>query len=298
MDHDIVLSLFLSLISVLVFLSVGEFVHVCLFIYLMVFHATFNNISVILWQLVSLVEETGVPGENHRSFTSHWQLYHIMFIEYNSLRAGGKLTTLMVIGTDCIGSYKSYYHVITVTTAPSCLYCFEKCIYMYCKRVYSSVTLMILSFLDNKPDVTNNINMLSYIPVPASQYWHQLTSVLNGVHLKKPHKTVKSHFGIYLNLRVTNSNAFTELFTTLRYMCLLPIYQWVDKYSCVLNHNCENHSSADKSRITINFFIALISVLLMLKPSHPCWILSRIESNLSFSVYTVLLLLWVESNNC
>jgi hypothetical protein len=31
----------------------------------MVFNATFNNISVILWPSVLLVEETGVPGENH-----------------------------------------------------------------------------------------------------------------------------------------------------------------------------------------------------------------------------------------
>jgi len=29
----------------------------------MVFNATFNNISVISWQSVLLVEETGVPGE-------------------------------------------------------------------------------------------------------------------------------------------------------------------------------------------------------------------------------------------
>jgi hypothetical protein len=29
----------------------------------MVFNATFNSISVILWQSVLLVEETGVPGE-------------------------------------------------------------------------------------------------------------------------------------------------------------------------------------------------------------------------------------------
>jgi len=29
----------------------------------MVFNATFNNISVILWQSVLLVEENGVPGE-------------------------------------------------------------------------------------------------------------------------------------------------------------------------------------------------------------------------------------------
>ena len=34
----------------------------------MVLNATFNNISVILWWLVLLVEETGVPGENHFFF--------------------------------------------------------------------------------------------------------------------------------------------------------------------------------------------------------------------------------------
>jgi len=31
----------------------------------MAFNATFNNISVISWQSVLLVEETGFPGENH-----------------------------------------------------------------------------------------------------------------------------------------------------------------------------------------------------------------------------------------
>ena len=32
----------------------------------MVFNATFNNISVISWWLVILVEQTRVPGENQR----------------------------------------------------------------------------------------------------------------------------------------------------------------------------------------------------------------------------------------
>jgi hypothetical protein len=32
----------------------------------MVLNATFNNISVTSWRSVLLVEETGVPGENHR----------------------------------------------------------------------------------------------------------------------------------------------------------------------------------------------------------------------------------------
>jgi hypothetical protein len=39
----------------------------------MVFNATFNNISVISWWSVLLVEETGVPGENHQPVASHRQ---------------------------------------------------------------------------------------------------------------------------------------------------------------------------------------------------------------------------------
>jgi hypothetical protein len=37
----------------------------------MVFNATFNNISAILWRSVLLVEETAGPGENHRPAGSH-----------------------------------------------------------------------------------------------------------------------------------------------------------------------------------------------------------------------------------
>ena len=39
----------------------------------MVFNATFNNISVISWRSVLLMEETGVPEENHRPAASHRQ---------------------------------------------------------------------------------------------------------------------------------------------------------------------------------------------------------------------------------
>jgi hypothetical protein len=35
----------------------------------MVFNATYNNISVISWRSVLLMEETGVPVENHRPVT-------------------------------------------------------------------------------------------------------------------------------------------------------------------------------------------------------------------------------------
>jgi hypothetical protein len=43
----------------------------------LVFNATSNNISVISWWSVLLVEETGVPRENHRSVAITDKLYHI-----------------------------------------------------------------------------------------------------------------------------------------------------------------------------------------------------------------------------
>jgi len=39
----------------------------------MVFNTTFNNISVISWRSVLLVEETGVLGETHQPVASRWQ---------------------------------------------------------------------------------------------------------------------------------------------------------------------------------------------------------------------------------
>ena len=39
----------------------------------LVWFMVFNNISVISWWSDSLVEETGVPGENHRPVASYWQ---------------------------------------------------------------------------------------------------------------------------------------------------------------------------------------------------------------------------------
>jgi hypothetical protein len=44
----------------------------------MVFNATFNNISVLSWRSVLLMEETGEPGENHRLAEVTDKLYHIM----------------------------------------------------------------------------------------------------------------------------------------------------------------------------------------------------------------------------
>ena len=39
---------------------------------IIVFNATFGNISAISWRPVFAVEEIGVPGENHRPWASNW----------------------------------------------------------------------------------------------------------------------------------------------------------------------------------------------------------------------------------
>jgi hypothetical protein len=87
------------------------------------FNATFNNISVISWWSVLLVEVTEVTGENHRPVASHWQTWshNVKCIEYTSPWVGFELTTLVMIGTDCTDSCKLNFHLITTLTAPS--YC-------------------------------------------------------------------------------------------------------------------------------------------------------------------------------
>jgi hypothetical protein len=60
------------------------------------------------------MEETGVPVKIIDLSQLTDKLYHIHFIEYISF----ELTTLVVIGTDCTGSWRSNYYAITTTAAP------------------------------------------------------------------------------------------------------------------------------------------------------------------------------------
>ena len=73
----------------------------------MVFNATFNNISVISWQSVLLVEETRVPRENHWPVASHGQIWSHNVVSSTSHLSGIQTHNLVVIGTDCIGSCRS-----------------------------------------------------------------------------------------------------------------------------------------------------------------------------------------------
>ena len=86
---------------------------------IMVVNANFNNISIISWRTVLLVGKTGVPGENHRPVTSHWQtLSHNVVSSIPHLSGIRTHNVSGDICTDCVASCKSNYHTITTTNAP------------------------------------------------------------------------------------------------------------------------------------------------------------------------------------
>jgi hypothetical protein len=87
----------------------------------MVVNATFNNISDISWWSVLLVEETAVPRENHKPAANQWHTLSHNVVSSTHRLSEIRTHTLVVIGTDSIGSYKSNYNTITTTSTPQLL---------------------------------------------------------------------------------------------------------------------------------------------------------------------------------
>ena len=75
-------------------------------------------LSTIFQLYILLMEETRVPGENHRLVASHCQTWShnvVSSTPQNEWVSNSQL--LVVIGTNCTGSYTSNYYTITATTA-------------------------------------------------------------------------------------------------------------------------------------------------------------------------------------
>ena len=78
----------------------------------MVFNDTFNNISVISWSSVLLLEETGVPGEKPRSVANDWQSLSQNVVSSTPRLSGIRTHSLVVIDIDCIGNCNT--HLFTI----------------------------------------------------------------------------------------------------------------------------------------------------------------------------------------
>ena len=79
------------------------------------------------------------PPTYRKSLTNLSQMFYRVHLAW----AGFETTTLVVIGTDCIGSSKSNYHTITTTTAPLDIKNRNKRIY----HMYPLVIHFVLSHL-------------------------------------------------------------------------------------------------------------------------------------------------------
>ena len=104
----------------------------------MVFNATFNNISVISWRSVLLVEET---GEKHRRAASHWHtlLHNVIHLALGGIRTRKYNNTIEQTKTAIKNNFEenrflslrkwlfSYKYILYALNehVPRCLKCFQ-----------------------------------------------------------------------------------------------------------------------------------------------------------------------------
>ena len=93
--------------------------HCTVQIYLLHLFPSLTILSMYLkWNRIDDVIISLIAWSVNPPVTSHWQAYHILLYRDHLAWVGFKLTTSVVIATDCTGSCKSNYHTITTVMDP------------------------------------------------------------------------------------------------------------------------------------------------------------------------------------
>jgi hypothetical protein len=145
----------------------------------MVFNATFNNISDISWQSVLLMKKTWIPRENHWPAASHWQtlshyvvsstplheryssmlVYHILYIHVKTIKHVGLVQN------------RYYYHLIEYNLF-SPWYSWKNCILFFRQSIQTTELCMSdmcrYSLITLRMGNPFNIQFLSKICISSS----------------------------------------------------------------------------------------------------------------------------------
>ena len=108
--------------------------------------------GLVLWCLSTLStifqeEKWGSGEKNNWPVASHWQTLSHWTLLYTPSWSRLKLTTTVVMGTDCIGSCKSNYHTITATMVPLHPYHFLLNVIMTCVFLVHVFVVDLCTFL-------------------------------------------------------------------------------------------------------------------------------------------------------
>ena len=106
-------------------------------VWFMGFSATFNNISAISWRSVLLVEESGIPAENHWHAASHWQPWSHNVVSGTPHLSG--------IRTHNIDSCNFNYHTTTMTHVIKTI----RCLLSFLEHFFSCNHVRV--FIFNRP---------------------------------------------------------------------------------------------------------------------------------------------------